>query len=77
MSLRKPTRIEIILAGAAVLIFLLLLEALLVKKGGSLFPFAYAWFGFSITVVCIAGAHHLQALLKRPKDYYQAEDQNG
>lgn len=77
MSLRKPTRTEMSLAGGAVLLFLLLMEALLVKKGGALFLFAYAWFGFSITVVLIAGAHHLQKLIKRPKEYYPAEDKNG
>lgn len=76
MKMRAPTRLEISLAASAVLLFLLLLEALLVKRG-SLFPFAYAWFGFSLTVVCIAAARHLKTLLKRPKDYYPAEDRNG
>lgn len=71
--MRTPTRLELSLATAAALLFLLLLDALLLSKESTLFPFFYAWLGFAVTVAVFAAAHALGRVLHRPKHYYDEE----
>lgn len=69
--MRAPTRLELSLATAATLLFILLLDALLLPKDSALFPFFYAWIGFAVTAAALAAAHGLSRLLHRPKEYYE------
>lgn len=68
---------ERLLAAAAGLLFLLLLETVVLDSKNVLFPFFYAWFGFAITVAFIAAGRALGSFLRRPQSHYTTEEKNG